>query len=76
MVYVWSINTHTNELTIRHQLDGHNYGVAYLTWSPDSKHIIACGPDDCSDLWLWNITVSENNVLMLLVMGKGVFSCL
>lgn len=37
--------------------DGHSYGVAYMAWSPDSSHIVACGPDDCSELWLWNVEV-------------------
>ena len=57
MIFIWSINHVTNEFTIRHQLQGHNYGVAHIAWSPDSKHIIACGPDDCSDVWLWNCQV-------------------
>jgi len=37
--------------------ENHSYGVSYLAWSPDCTYIIACGPDDCSDLWLWNVSV-------------------
>jgi len=36
-------------------LEGHSYGVAYLAWSPDSTHLAACGPDDCPELWVWQV---------------------
>lgn len=39
-------------------LEGHAYGVSYLAWSPDDTYLIACGPDDCSELWLWNVQVT------------------
>ena len=38
--------------------DNHSYGVYYIAWSPDCQYIIACGPDDCSELWLWNVQVN------------------
>jgi len=41
----------------RHVFDGHAYGVSYLAWSPDSQYVIACGPDECSELWVWNTEV-------------------
>uniref|UniRef100_A0A671S8X6 WD repeat-containing protein 26 n=1 Tax=Sinocyclocheilus anshuiensis TaxID=1608454 RepID=A0A671S8X6_9TELE len=40
-------------------LEGHAYGVSYLAWSPDDTYLIACGPDDCSELWLWNVQTGE-----------------
>ncbi len=40
-------------------LEGHAYGVSYLAWSPDDAYLIACGPDDCSELWLWNVQVQH-----------------
>lgn len=33
----------------------HSFGVSYLSWSPDDSYLIACGPDDCADLWIWNM---------------------
>lgn len=36
-------------------LDGHSYGVSYLSWSPDGELLMACGPEDCPDLWVWNV---------------------
>lgn len=41
-------------------LEGHAYGVSYLAWSPDDAYLIACGPDDCSELWLWNVQVNSS----------------
>lgn len=50
----------THQLKQLKTLDGHAYGVSYLAWSPDDTYLIACGPDDCSELWLWNIQVRED----------------
>ena len=49
----------THELKLRRSFEGHSYGVSYMAWSPDSLYIIACGPDDCSELWLWNVEVRQ-----------------
>lgn len=43
-------------------LEGHAYGVSYLAWSPDDAYLIACGPDDCSELWLWNVQVQPYTI--------------
>ena len=57
MVLVWSIDPVANKFTLKYQFDGHDFGVAHLAWSPDSRYLIACGPDDCADLWLWDCQV-------------------
>ena len=38
-------------------IEGHSYGVGHLAWSPDDIYLIACGPEDCSELWIWNTEV-------------------
>lgn len=48
----------TYEFTPHRSLEGHSYGVSYFSWSPDSQYLVACGPDDCSELWVWNVEVS------------------
>jgi len=53
----------TYKLTIRRTFESHSYGVSYIAWSPDSVYVIALGPDDCSDLWLWNIEVQQHFLL-------------
>ncbi|XP_024136670.1 WD repeat-containing protein 26, partial [Oryzias melastigma] len=58
-VIVWQVNMETQQLKQIRTLEGHAYGVSYLTWSPDDTYLIACGPDDCSELWLWNVQTGE-----------------
>lgn len=29
--------------------------MSYLAWSPDGRYLIAAGPEDCPDLWIWNM---------------------
>ena len=59
--------------TVKHKrtFDNHSYGVYYIAWSPDCQYIIACGPDDCSELWLWNVQVG---ILVVVVVESGSFS--
>ena len=54
-VIIWEFDPET--MTTRHSrvLEGHSYGVAYLAWSPDSAKLAVCGPDDCPEVWLWDV---------------------
>lgn len=54
---IWDVHPTEFKLSVRKALEGHQYGVSYLCWSPDSMYVIACGPDDSPDVWVWN-TVS------------------
>ncbi|XP_028326050.1 WD repeat-containing protein 26 isoform X1 [Gouania willdenowi] len=58
-VIVWQVDMDTHQLKLMKTLEGHAYGVSYLAWSPDDAYLIACGPDDCSELWLWNVQTGE-----------------
>ncbi|XP_035277304.1 WD repeat-containing protein 26 isoform X2 [Anguilla rostrata] len=58
-VIIWLVDPETHQLKLLRTLEGHAYGVSYLAWSPDDSYLIACGPDDCSELWLWNIQTGE-----------------
>uniref|UniRef100_A0A7N6BLR3 WD repeat-containing protein 26 n=1 Tax=Anabas testudineus TaxID=64144 RepID=A0A7N6BLR3_ANATE len=57
-VIVWHVDE-TQQLKLMKTLEGHAYGVSFLAWSPDDAYLIACGPDDCSELWLWNVQTGE-----------------
>ncbi|XP_067943708.1 WD repeat-containing protein 26-like [Watersipora subatra] len=63
-IIVWEIKQTTNEFNVKYQLKGHDYGVAHLAWSPDSKVLVACGPEDCADVWVWNCETGELRVRM------------
>ncbi|KAK7103941.1 WD repeat-containing protein 26-like isoform X2 [Littorina saxatilis] len=56
---IWNVDLETHEIKKNKALENHSYGVAFIAWSPDSSHIIACGPDDCSELWIWNVNTGE-----------------
>ncbi|XP_072155113.1 WD repeat-containing protein 26 isoform X2 [Bemisia tabaci] len=58
-VIIWDVDPDTLTCSHRTTLEGHSYGVAYLGWSPDSTHLIVCGPEDCPELWIWNVETEE-----------------
>ncbi|XP_019727052.1 WD repeat-containing protein 26 [Hippocampus comes] len=58
-VIIWQVDPESHQLKLLRTLEGHAYGVSYLAWSPDDTYLIACGPDDCSELWLWNVQTGE-----------------
>ena len=45
-------------MRLRRSFEGHQRGVSHIAWSPDSLHIIVCGPEDSSELIVWNTEVS------------------
>ncbi|XP_038074198.1 WD repeat-containing protein 26-like [Patiria miniata] len=59
-VIIWDVNKETLELKAIKTLEGHSYGVSFLAWSPDCKYLIACGPEECSELWVWNVETGES----------------
>jgi len=58
-VLVWELDPVT--LTVRQHsaLEGHTWGVAYLAWAPDSRRLAVCGPEDCPEVWVWDITTGR-----------------
>ncbi|XP_078590765.1 WD repeat-containing protein 26-like isoform X2 [Branchiostoma floridae x Branchiostoma japonicum] len=52
----------TQEAKLLRTFEGHQYGVSYLSWSPDDVYLIACGPEECSELWVWNVQTGELRV--------------
>ncbi|XP_048880810.1 WD repeat-containing protein 26-like isoform X2 [Brienomyrus brachyistius] len=54
-VIIWQVDPDSHQLRALRTLEGHAYGVSYLAWSPDDTYLVACGPDDCSEVWLWNV---------------------
>ncbi|CAH1128279.1 unnamed protein product [Ceutorhynchus assimilis] len=58
-VIIWDVNAETCTLSLRKILEGHNYGAAYISWNPDSKHLLACGPEESPEVWLWNLDTDK-----------------
>lgn len=74
-VIVWDVNPTTLTLSRKRTFEGHSYGVSYITWSPDDTYLIACGPEDCSDLWIWNVETGEMRVKMTHSPEDSLTSC-
>jgi len=47
----------SRQVRLRRSFEGHQRGVSHIAWSPDSLHIIVCGPEDSSELIIWNTEV-------------------
>ncbi|XP_067119532.1 WD repeat-containing protein 26-like isoform X1 [Centruroides vittatus] len=63
-VIIWDVDPETLEVHHKRLFEGHSYGISYLCWSPDDTYLIACGSDDCSDLWVWNVETGDLRVKM------------
>lgn len=72
-VIIWDVHSDTCTVTLRRTLDGHSYGAAYLAWSPDSNHLIACGPEESPEVWLWNI--QNDKLLKVSQSPEDVLTC-
>ncbi|XP_031339856.1 WD repeat-containing protein 26 isoform X1 [Photinus pyralis] len=58
-VIIWDVHPETCTITPRKTLEGHSYGAAYMSWNSDSTHLIACGPEESPEVWLWNIETEK-----------------
>ncbi|XP_064490084.1 WD repeat-containing protein 26-like isoform X2 [Ornithodoros turicata] len=74
-VIVWEVHPTTLTLSRKRSFEGHSYGVSYISWSPDDTYLIACGPEDCSDLWIWNVETGELRVKMTHSPEDSLTSC-
>lgn len=54
-VIVWEVDPVKLVLKNKKIFENHTYGVSFIAWSPDSKYFIVCGPEDCPDLWIWDV---------------------
>ena len=44
-------------MKLRKQYEGHTFGIGCIAWCPFSRYVIACGTDECNELWIWDIEV-------------------
>jgi WD40 repeat protein len=44
-------------MKLRKQFEGHSFGIGCIAWCPFSRYIIACGTDECNELWIWDVEV-------------------
>lgn len=63
-VLIWDVDPQKLSVKLRRTLDGHSYGVSFVTWSPDSKILLVGGPEDCPDLFIWNMDEEKAAIKM------------
>ncbi|KAG4072264.1 hypothetical protein HA402_004196 [Bradysia odoriphaga] len=54
-VHIYDVDPQKLTVKPRRALEGHTYGVSFVAWSPDSKHLLVCGTEESPDLFIWNI---------------------
>lgn len=48
-------------------------GVAYISWNPDSTHLLVCGPEESPEVLLWN--VENENFLKVTQSPEDALTC-
>ena len=56
-LFLWDIDPDTYKLTLNKCYEDHSCGVCYVSWSPDDRYIIVCGPEESNELWIWDVEV-------------------
>ena len=46
-------------MKLRKQFEGHSFGIGCIAWCPFSRYVIACGTDECNEIWIWDIEVRK-----------------
>ncbi|CAF3497961.1 unnamed protein product [Adineta steineri] len=58
-LHIYDVNMETYELKLQKQFDGHSFGIGCIAWCPFNRYIIACGTDECNEIWIWDIEKEE-----------------
>ncbi|GFR84185.1 WD repeat-containing protein 26-like [Elysia marginata] len=56
---IWQVNIDQFEVRHLRTLDEHKYGVGFVSWCPDNVHILVCGPDETSEVFIYNSVTGE-----------------
>lgn len=56
---IWQLDPIKQELTAKCTLDCPSFSISCLSWSPDDVYLLACGMEERSDLWVFNINKKE-----------------
>lgn len=54
-VKIWDLDPATKELNERCTLECQCYSISCLSWSPCDTYLLACGVDDKSNIYVWNV---------------------
>lgn len=59
----------TYKMKLRKQFEGHSFGIGCIAWCPFSRYIIACGTDECNEIWIWDVEVSSEEKQFRVICG-------
>ena len=59
-LYIWDVDADTYRVSLNKCYEEHTTGVGYVAWSPDDRYLIACGTEESTELWIWDIEVHSN----------------
>jgi WD40 repeat protein len=63
-LHVYDVDMQTYKMKLRKQFEGHSFGIGCIAWCPFSRYIIACGTDECNELWIWDVEQEEQRSRM------------
>jgi len=61
---IYNVDKVTRRVVLRKINGGHRHGVSFVSWSPNSQYVVACGPDESSELIIWNAETGEQKLKM------------
>lgn len=70
-VIIWDTED-INDVRKHRGLHGHPFSVAWVTWSPDDRYLIACGEDDSSEVFVWTAEVRQRKLCTRVILKCNV----
>lgn len=64
-VIIWNVDPIHCQLSRKKTLKENPFGIAFMSWSPDSKYLIAIGPENNPEVLLWNMETDQPKVIEL-----------
>ncbi|CAF4407807.1 unnamed protein product, partial [Adineta steineri] len=58
-LHIYDVDMQTYKMKLRKQFEGHSFGIGCIAWCPFSRYIIACGTDECNEIWIWDVEVNN-----------------
>ncbi|CAF1184669.1 unnamed protein product [Adineta steineri] len=63
-LHIYDVDMQTYKMKLRKQFEGHSFGIGCIAWCPFSRYIIACGTDECNEIWIWDVEQEEQRSRM------------
>ncbi|XP_017490651.1 PREDICTED: WD repeat-containing protein 26-like, partial [Rhagoletis zephyria] len=62
-IIIWEVDPDTLNLSIKYTFGGHSFAIAFFAWSPDDHYLVALGPEEAGEFWIWDCTVSDTGLI-------------